>query len=182
MLPKKCIVAITLIWLHTIEAAKRTINFELLSMDCGNISKTVIEHSCDLEKVERNKFVLSIMFVLDHELAKNAEAEILLDLRPTKGQKVVQFLNVKMNACDALNHLSTNPILKTLLIELTRSSNLPYTCPVQANHMYKVANFTVTNNIFPSYTPLLQFNYTLNIYENRKTLVSIIIKGATIPR
>ncbi|XP_059224888.1 uncharacterized protein LOC131997679 [Stomoxys calcitrans] len=133
---------------------------ELHNLTCTCYTDFVKEFVCDLKKLTTDAFVLNGHFMLNRPMDKNAEAGIVIKMNLPKQSKILKFLDVKVTICDSLTNMDKVPLIKEHFNELMTSSTLPVSCPIKANVLYKINNYTITNNFFPIYTPVMDFNYT----------------------
>ncbi|XP_013106649.2 uncharacterized protein LOC106086499 [Stomoxys calcitrans] len=168
--------------INNIESAKRPFDLILHSVEVKNVTDLFQDWDCCLRKLAKNRYAISVMITLSRQLAKNAEIEILIHISQPNTSKIIKFLEVKLNICDALVNLKAAVLIKELFKELMGVSNLPYNCPIKGNVMYNVTDFIVVDKFFPTYTPSLHFNYTLKFYNDRKLIGIYILKGSTVIR
>ncbi|XP_058980024.1 uncharacterized protein LOC131803084 [Musca domestica] len=121
-------------------------------------------------------------FQFARELAKNAEIEVLINVRPLKSKKVMKFFDMKWNVCEALRSFKAIPMVNQIYSELKRTSNLPIACPLKANYLYKLTNLIIRADNFPKYTPTLDFNYTAMFFEDHQMFGKLQTLGAIVPR
>ncbi|XP_059219929.1 uncharacterized protein LOC131995331 [Stomoxys calcitrans] len=180
MLTRISIVLITLGCMQISQSAKRAVGLKLYNFTCTPYSNLIVDYACTLKKWSNTEYAYSTMFKLRHQLSKNAEVEILLDAKPSTGKNLMKLIRIRISICEALNQMFSNPILKTLMIELFRTTNLPYACPINGNYMYNATDCIISDDLVPSYLVNLQFNFTVNFLENRRRFVELLIRGATV--
>ncbi|XP_059224889.1 uncharacterized protein LOC131997680 [Stomoxys calcitrans] len=175
---------IILLWHFSNEmAAKKTLNVELYNLSCSYYTELVKQFSCDFRKLATGIFALNANLVLNRSLAKNAEVAITIAVNLPGQTKKIQVLDVKLKVCDILSNMGKVPMIKKHFNELMRSSTLPILCPIKGNVLYKINNYTITNDFFPNYTPVMNFNYTVDFYESNNRLVcKYFLAGATVAR
>uniref|UniRef100_A0A1I8NJ50 Uncharacterized protein n=1 Tax=Musca domestica TaxID=7370 RepID=A0A1I8NJ50_MUSDO len=108
----------------------------------------------------------------------NTEVNILFDVRPVGGAKVVRFLNLKLKVCDALANMKTNPLVMVFQRKLILHSNLPMACPIMENVLYNISQLTINEEIIPSYAPNMDFNVTLAFFQRQIYLGRVFCQGS----
>ncbi|XP_073811876.1 uncharacterized protein [Musca autumnalis] len=160
----------------------RRFNVIMYSIYC-NHTDTVLRLECHLTKLATDRYVASVKFMHNRNMAQNSVAHAVIYVRTPRTSKVVKFFDFKINVCDALS-MSTYPIplAKDLFDEARRTSNLPYNCPIKGNYLYYMNNYTVTSELLPAYAPIMNFSFILNIYEDDKLIIASETQGGTIPK
>uniref|UniRef100_A0A1I8PM60 Uncharacterized protein n=1 Tax=Stomoxys calcitrans TaxID=35570 RepID=A0A1I8PM60_STOCA len=128
------------------------------------------------------RYLANISLMLNHTIVKDADAHLLVYFNPIKRVKAFKFLDFKMNICDVLSQAITVPIVKVLMDEMRRTSNLPFSCPIKGNFLYSVANYRIDASTLPPYVPIVPFNYSLSFYKNDEKVMGIFVAGATVPK
>ncbi|XP_013118111.1 uncharacterized protein LOC106095420 [Stomoxys calcitrans] len=180
----KLVLFLLMAWgsLTLIMAAKRSFNLVIYNVTCNKYAKRITRFDCTHRKVSTGCYSSDYSIMLDQTLDKDADLQFLVTFIPMKGAKLVKFLDVKINICDALSQSNSSPLLKSLLEEFKKKSDLPNGCPVKGGYLYSVANYSVDSTTLPPYAPILTFNCTVTIFEHNKRIASIRTMGATVPR
>lgn len=114
-----------------LQTAKRSFDVDFKKVTCNNYTLPIKYLYCDLRKLQVNRYSSDIIAILDRQLLDNAELRIQIHYSlPASRSKTIKFLDIKLNICNALDNLKAMPLVKTLFIELMRSSNVPYSCPI----------------------------------------------------
>ncbi|XP_059226467.1 uncharacterized protein LOC131998152 isoform X2 [Stomoxys calcitrans] len=163
-------------------AAKRRFNVELNEYRCNHFGTVIKCLECSFTKVSTNNFVTNTAMEFNQELARNSEFRLLVSFQLPKKDKVIKFLDLKMTICDVLSQMMSVPLVKRIIKETRRTSNMPYACPIKANYLYYMANYSITDELFPTYTPYISFNFSLFYFENGKLFASSNVGGATVPK
>uniref|UniRef100_A0A1I8Q129 MD-2-related lipid-recognition domain-containing protein n=1 Tax=Stomoxys calcitrans TaxID=35570 RepID=A0A1I8Q129_STOCA len=164
-----------------VQAAKPRFKLEFYRYDCLNITQHIKVFQCVFEKDCFNSYIFSERLMFDRDLSDNFEMRVWINLKPMNGKKTLRFVDIKFKCCQVLATSLQMPLLKSLLNELWRSSNIPAECPFKGNFIYKMNNFSFTDSYFPPYAPFLNFTFTMEFFD-RKTLFAITkITGATVP-
>ncbi|XP_019892957.1 uncharacterized protein LOC109612919 [Musca domestica] len=117
------------------------------------------------------------------QLAQNAEVAIKIYVQPPKGNKVIQFLNIKLNICETLKRQNIAvPLIRYFFNEIMRKSNMPFSCPIVKDFAYNLTNFILTDSIFPVYTFYVNFNFSLNFMNDYKSFGEMLLEGRTVPK
>uniref|UniRef100_A0A1I8N3Z0 Arrestin-like N-terminal domain-containing protein n=1 Tax=Musca domestica TaxID=7370 RepID=A0A1I8N3Z0_MUSDO len=155
---------------------------ELNTLNCRQYNSLIKYYSCNLTKVTTNRYFLQANLELNRDLDKGAEIQMIIFVKFTKENKVLKFLDLKVKVCDLYDSKMSSLVIKEVIREMKRVSNFPHSCPVKGNYAYWLTNFTVTENFFPTYTPTIDFNYTLRFYEKKRLLGDMVIEGSTLRR
>ncbi|XP_075167397.1 uncharacterized protein LOC142239487 [Haematobia irritans] len=164
-----------------IKAAKRRFNVEIQEFVCYHFGTVIKSVNCSFNKISTNFFMTNVNVVLNNDLARDSEVRILISFQLPKNNKIITFLDVKLNICDFLSQIMGTPLVKRLMKEVRKTGNLPYACPVKGNYRYYFANYSVTDDLLPPYTPLMKFNFSLSYFEHKKLFASSCIRGSTVP-
>ncbi|XP_059225846.1 uncharacterized protein LOC131997957 [Stomoxys calcitrans] len=183
MLSRKIIFLVLAIHcIDTTETAKRRFNLMLNNVTCIKVNSLMKSFGCSLKNFGTSRYAVDAQFLLERPFEKNAEVHVMVYFTPSLAKKAVKFLDIKLNICDMLSTVISNPLLKVILDETRKSSNLPYRCPVKANFVYTFSNFSLTAETLPLYTPFMKFNFTLNTYDNEELVSKFLLEGTTVPK
>ncbi|XP_075167401.1 uncharacterized protein LOC142239491 [Haematobia irritans] len=176
------IIALSLDTIWRIQTARRSFNLELHRIICSNFSSPLKYAHCSLKKLATNRFATGLNLMLERPLLTNAEVDIEIRYKLTKFRRTVTFWKGKLNICNTLEQIALIPIVRKLFMEVIRSSNMPYACPIEGNILYNLSDFLVTEEIIPPYAPIMNFNYTLTFYDNHTVFAIHQTQGSTTPR
>ncbi|XP_075157689.1 uncharacterized protein LOC142230956 [Haematobia irritans] len=168
--------------IFSVECGKRPFNVHFHNVTCPAYTSLVKLAECDVIKVAKNKYALNVMFLLDRTLPTNVDLRFLFELTPIKGTKIIRILDAKMGICDLLEHSSKVPIIRDVMNEIRRKSNIPISCPVKGNMMYNITNIILTDAQFPLYTPIVYFNISLEFLQKEIHLVTYRLQGLTMQK
>ncbi|XP_037818449.1 uncharacterized protein LOC119608193 [Lucilia sericata] len=102
---------------------------------------------------------------------------------PHSKRKALKFIDIKMNICDAVRSNYEVPLIKTILLELRKSSNIPYQCPLKKDFLYEISNLSVTDKYMtPMSLPTLNFSNGIEIYESNKLIASLFTIGGIVAK
>ncbi|KNC34902.1 hypothetical protein FF38_11084 [Lucilia cuprina] len=161
---------------------KRRYNLVFYEYLCTPHSSVIKIFDCDFRKLRMNHYTFSENLMFGKNMAKGFNVRVYVDVNQWGGKKGIHFINVKMDACEAIKMVFENQVLSTLLVELRRTSNVPYLCPFKGNYLYSFQNFSFTDKFLPNFTPLVNFTFGLDFYEFDKLLGTTKISGATNPK
>lgn len=66
------------------------------------------------------------------------------------------LLNASMNVCNIMSRVKSHPILRIILKELLKSSNIPTSCPIKKG-VYYMKDFSLNEDLLPPFLPLGHF-------------------------
>ncbi|XP_061393964.1 uncharacterized protein LOC133329507, partial [Musca vetustissima] len=161
---------------------QRRFELKVQNFQCKNYSSLLRHLNCDLTKISTGRYYIDFEFELQRNLDKDARVHITSFFTPQNAKKAVKFLDLNLKICDVLKDTNSLSIMKTILAELRKTSNLPYSCPIKANFKYNFINFTLDADTLPPYTPLMSYNFTVKYYENKKLLLTMDVDGSTVSR
>lgn len=102
----------------------------------------------------------------------NIRAEVLEDINDPIVLHVAHFekikgeylhhANVSVSACNVMGRFRNHPILKFVLSQLMKSSNIPTSCPIPKG-IYFVKDFTVSDELLPPFIPTGSFMSTARL-------------------
>lgn len=135
------------------QTAKRPFDVDFKRVICNNFTLPIENVYCNIRKLGINRYATTISVILNRQLNNNSEIRIQIFYRlSSKNNKTIKFMDIKMNICDALDQINSVPLIKRLFNELMRSSNVPYSCPIQG-----VSNRWDRCNIFQSWFLSMKF-------------------------
>ncbi|XP_059223146.1 uncharacterized protein LOC131996957 [Stomoxys calcitrans] len=144
-------------------------------MDCVS----TIKYECSIAKLAISHYNMGMMFELSKDMPRNMDFGLVIYVKPKKGLKYIKFMDTKVNICILLEHGMSVPMLNYLMERVTRNSNVPISCPIRGNSIYNITNVEIASDFFPSYTPIIEFNFSLNLFDNKKRYATYIIEGET---
>ncbi|XP_075163371.1 uncharacterized protein LOC142236007 [Haematobia irritans] len=122
------------------------------------------------------------MFELTSQVPANAEVGVIIFVRVPKSRSSLKFVDVRLNICDVLRHIKSVPIIVKIVNKILEGTNLPLSCPIEGNIMYNLTDIVITDEIFPVYTPSLNFNFTGNYYADDNLVGTFFVKGSTLKK
>ncbi|XP_061388015.1 uncharacterized protein LOC133323073 [Musca vetustissima] len=181
MSKKFLIILFVIYYFYVVKVAKRTFKLQFFSYDCINITSHVQVFDCVFEKEANNRFIFSERLMLTRDMNRNFEMHLWIRVKPLLAKKPLQFLDVKFNVCEFLDQPLQVQLLRGLLIELFRSSNIPLMCPFKGNFLYQMINFSFTDAYFPPYTPALNFTFQMEFFDKKTMFAITRISGDITP-
>ncbi|XP_073811864.1 uncharacterized protein [Musca autumnalis] len=162
-------------------SAKRNFKLQFFNYECINLTQHIKRFECVFEHQVGNSFIFSELLMLDRNMNRNFEMHLWISIKPARGKKSIQFLDVRFNVCEFLEQPLQVQLLKSLLNELFRSSNIPLKCPFKGNFLYTMKNFTFSDAYFPPYTPAVNFTFQMEFFDMRKMFAITKITGDITP-
>uniref|UniRef100_A0A1I8MV70 Uncharacterized protein n=1 Tax=Musca domestica TaxID=7370 RepID=A0A1I8MV70_MUSDO len=160
---------------------KRTFKLQFFDYDCLNLTSHIKVFECVFERQSANRFIFSERLMLSRDMNENFEMHLFISAKPRYGKKKVQFIDVRFNVCEFLNHPLQVQMLRSLLLELFRSSNIPLNCPFKGDFLYKMNNFSFTDAYFPPYTPAVNFTFQMEFFDGKTMFAITRITGDITP-
>ncbi|XP_059223780.1 uncharacterized protein LOC131997218 [Stomoxys calcitrans] len=182
MLPKILFWVIALNCLITDQAAQqRNYNVELRQFICKCLkSRPVQQLECFFKKLETNRYYATGFVMLNQQLDKNLDVQVKFNIG--SGKKIIKFLDVKLNICDTLQRGASTPVIRRIIIELFKCSNLPRKCPIKPNFLFN-ASYILDDSYFPTYfPPSLDVNFTVDFYDNHQKFAILLLQGSIVPK
>ncbi|XP_013099344.2 uncharacterized protein LOC106081722 isoform X1 [Stomoxys calcitrans] len=159
--------------------SKRPFEFEINKFTWHKFDVLVKQFECSIVKLANSKYNTGLMFELSKEMPRNLNLGLVICVKPQKGRKFIKFMDTKVNVCNLLEHVMAVPIMKYIMEKVTRNSNIPISCPLRGNYIYNITNVEISSEIFPPYTPVTEFNFTLNLLDTKKIYATYTIEGET---
>ncbi|XP_075168609.1 uncharacterized protein LOC142240773 [Haematobia irritans] len=175
------LIIISLLHYH-VESAQSRFNLEFYNYECIKVTSRIKIFECVFQKVSSNRFIFNERLMVDQDLNNKFEMRVWVSVRPRNGKKTIKFLDVHLNVCKIFAGSLENLLLRSLLNELRRSSNVPSCCPFKRNFLYQMNNFSFTDALLPLYTPLINFTFGMEFMEEKSLFAITRITGATLPR
>lgn len=85
-----------------------------------------------MTKRDISVYTLDVNYEFDKDLGRSVKLQILVSYIPHNFGKSVQLVNINMNMCEFLTQSMSLPLMKMIMAELRKSSNIPYECPLKA--------------------------------------------------
>uniref|UniRef100_A0A1I8Q3S2 MD-2-related lipid-recognition domain-containing protein n=1 Tax=Stomoxys calcitrans TaxID=35570 RepID=A0A1I8Q3S2_STOCA len=161
----------------TAQSAKSGFELQVHNITCKALTDILKHTSCDFQRVERSRYAINVMFELTRQMPSNIDVNAMLFIKAERAAKAIKFFDFRLRVCDVLTKVLSVPLAKEIMKRVTSSSNIPWSCPVKANVMYNVTNLSVSDDLFPRYTPAIYFNCTLNFYDKQKMVAKFQLQG-----
>ena len=66
------------------------------------------------------------------------------------------LLNASINSCNVMSRLKSHPLLRIILKELLKASNIPTSCPIKKG-IYYMKDFSLNEDLLPPFLPMGHF-------------------------
>ncbi|XP_013113853.2 uncharacterized protein LOC106091755 [Stomoxys calcitrans] len=172
-------IIVVLIGFNQFGMANRHYNIELHNLSCAKSEARLKEFNCSFQQTAPNRYNVSVSFLLYRQLSSKAEARLLIHIKSKKSMKALKFFDAKLNLCDLLHKQIPFPLVRDIFLEASRSINAPMACPVRTDFLYNISNFRLSENFYPTYTILVEYNVSLIFYEDNVSFASFRLQGAT---
>ncbi|XP_011291112.2 uncharacterized protein LOC101901684 [Musca domestica] len=152
--------------------------YKMKNVTCRTYNEELVKRlGCDFTKHRINNYVISLQLLFTRDLDRSFKAHFAIDLMPTNSRQIIHLINVRFNCCVFLQRSLENQLIRPLMIELKRVTNLPKQCPYKKDVLYQVKNFSLSEALIPTYLPTVNFNATLNLYDRNEIIVIIQFLG-----
>uniref|UniRef100_A0A1I8PI71 Uncharacterized protein n=1 Tax=Stomoxys calcitrans TaxID=35570 RepID=A0A1I8PI71_STOCA len=165
-----------------VAAKERNFNVECRQTLCKAINPQIIKRfECSAKKIGPSSHLGNSVFMFNQQLDTNFDMH--LKIHVGTGGKIVKFLDLKMNVCETLFRGMSIPLVKKIMIDVLKSSNIPRKCPFKANFLYNMSDLIVDDSYFPKFTPTpMDLNFSIDYLENQKKFAILRIEAATVPK
>ncbi|ALC45128.1 CG34260 [Drosophila busckii] len=139
--------------------------------------KAAHEFSCSCLQAKQSS--ISVRFNLTQEI-RAFNLQIILDVLRKDNSKIT-VVNITVDGCKYLKSLYNNFVYGKYFRGIQRVSNLPKSCPVAANTLYEIRNFTVvTDANYPSNVPPVNYVLRIKLIQHDKPMAEVIAAGAPL--
>lgn len=116
--------------------------------------------------------MMSLRFMVNQDIAREFKWEIsvICDIN----RRNITYLNTTIEYCESRFMGPKHIILGFILEEINRKGNVPTECPLKANVMYEVFNFTLDPKYAPIIFPTLKWTTLLKFFFKNK--IGLIIQ------
>ncbi|XP_049313709.1 uncharacterized protein LOC115066019 [Bactrocera dorsalis] len=121
-----------------------------------------------------NKIVIYVEFKLYEDTYFTAD--IKLDMLRANNKKM-NLLNTHQDGCKLFSGLSNSRLLKIISDQIVQVTNIPLKCPLLANKLYIVNNYTLTADPLPSFIQPLHWVIQTKFKLNNKYVGYMILQG-----
>ncbi|XP_075167833.1 uncharacterized protein LOC142239994 [Haematobia irritans] len=178
---KISVILVILYILSKSQAVKRKFEIVIHNVSCMHYDDVVKHLECAVVENAKNSYVLSAAFELSRTMPNTMDIHIIATIKYAKKLGIIKFLDVKYRVCDIIAHIRLVPFVKQVLDQVTRHSNIPIACPLNAKVFYNISNVVIDRNFLPTYTPIVDVIVTINITYNEKHAAIYKVEGSTIP-
>ncbi|KAM7357600.1 uncharacterized protein ACRADG_002881 [Cochliomyia hominivorax] len=100
-----------------------------------------------------------------------------------KDNRSMNLMNADFDGCLVLQLAYTKTAaFKVAMAELIRTSNIPRKCPVIANKLFYVNNYTINAKDYPNIIPAMNWRLIMKFYIGKSYQGKMIIKGEVTKR
>lgn len=96
---------------------------------------------CDFTKSHINNYIISLQMLFTRDLDRSFRAHFAIDLMPTNSRQIIHLIDVRFNCCVFLQRSLENQLIRPLMIELKRVTNLPKQCPYKKVRHCQMVDF-----------------------------------------
>ncbi|XP_058982102.1 uncharacterized protein LOC131804003 [Musca domestica] len=147
-----------------------------------NDGQVMLRNDCNMIALPMNRFIVNETLEFSQDMGEKIQLRFVVLYKIPIASKELPFLNVSMGLCELLESKMSSVLMRSVVDELRKSSNLPYACPMKKNYIYKLENFTLTESLLPPYIPIVNFKFSVEMFENGRSLGYLKTQGATIKR
>ncbi|KAI8122517.1 hypothetical protein CVS40_6578 [Lucilia cuprina] len=162
------------------QCAKRRFDLEFYNFTCQAFGKRLKQIDCSFTKFSNEHYSFTEAATFDRDMGKGLKLRLWIDVKQRLLKKYFRFVDVKLEACDALTHTFEQQFLKMIVMEYKRTTNLPTQCPFKGNHQYKMDNFSIKTENFPAYMPECNFTFGYDLYEINTLFATSRIMGSIV--
>ena len=119
----------------------------------------------------QNQTMLTVRLQFSQVLAK--DITLIFSIHAEINGQNSTYLNVKLDFCEALLSAQNHFILRKLHHELQRKSSVHLECPLKANVMYEVQNFSIDSKYVLSFFPSVKWMALVKYYYNNKRVLNL---------
>ncbi|XP_050336584.1 uncharacterized protein LOC126763292 [Bactrocera neohumeralis] len=121
-----------------------------------------------------NKIVIYVEFKLYEDT--HFTADIKLDMLRANDKKM-NLLNTHQDGCNLFSGVHNSRLLKIISDQIVHVTNLPLKCPLLANKLYIVNNYTLTADPLPSFIQPLHWVIQTKFKLNKKYVGYMLLQG-----
>ncbi|XP_036336425.1 uncharacterized protein LOC118746664 [Rhagoletis pomonella] len=89
--------------------------------------------------------------------------------------RIIRFMDATTDGCKLLN--TKNKLFQLFSKEIIRVSNFPRSCPLSANKLYFVRNYSIDPEEFPVFLPTLHWIVQVQILKEKVVVASVYLQG-----
>ncbi|XP_064541153.1 uncharacterized protein LOC135430412 [Drosophila montana] len=158
--------------------AKRPLTVALKNFSCAALVPAITnEFSCIFNR-KRNDPSMSVRFKLN-EAVKQFSVLVDFDILKRDNTKM-SVAHIKLDGCQYLRSAFKNNFYGKIFTRLQKVSNLPKSCPVQANKLFEIRNYTITLDKIPVAMPALTYHVRLKILKFDEKIGDVFIEAAVV--
>ncbi|KAH8410812.1 hypothetical protein KR222_010798, partial [Zaprionus bogoriensis] len=159
-------------------ALQRRFTIELNSFNCtAYVPSMAHEFSCILHR-KRVYPAFSVRFNLT-KTVKDFTIVIKQDILK-KGNTTMHIARNELNGCKFLAAFYSNTIYAKFFKRILSVSTLPKRCPIPANQLFEIRNYTTLLDEFPVRLPAMQYQMRLKFSKTGRQFADILVEGAVV--
>lgn len=105
--------------------------------------KRIKEMDCSFVKFSDDHFGFTETAMFTKEFGNELKIRLWIDIKQRLLQKYIRFIDLKVEACSALAASFDQPVLKTIVAEYKRTTNLPTSCPFKSVIFRSLGTFII---------------------------------------
>uniref|UniRef100_A0A1I8P3L0 MD-2-related lipid-recognition domain-containing protein n=1 Tax=Stomoxys calcitrans TaxID=35570 RepID=A0A1I8P3L0_STOCA len=181
MLNKHLSLLILIEFLAPSQTLRRPFNIDIQRVTCTTFDKLVDHLECNSAKQATSRYAFSVFFKLSDTMPLHTEVAILIRIKTKNALRSLKIFDIKVSVCDLLKQVKLVPLVKEIIGQLGKHSNLPSSCPITAK-MYNISNVIISDEIFPIHGIVADFNFSLTFVDRQKHVATYTVQGTTWPK
>lgn len=162
---------------------------------------------CQITKVDTSVYAISADIIFGKVMNRDFNVQFYVELLPiaVKMKKLIRFVDINMNMCDALSTKFDMPLVQKIVIEIRRTGNIPFQCPFNEvlsihmyifillslyfdliyllqNFLYTIYNFTFSDKYFINIMPHVNFVTGMDFYSTDVMIGNMKANGKIVPK
>ncbi|XP_034101936.1 uncharacterized protein LOC117566504 [Drosophila albomicans] len=172
------VIAIAILSFQSLNEAKRPFTIEINNFTCRTLDPSWgHEFSCIIYR----KRIVPVMYARFSLKETANDFNLWLDVGILKKDKTkISIGRHKLDGCKFLESFYSNNIFGKFFKRILSVSNFPKGCPVPANTVFEIRNYTVLVDEYPPNVPALTHQLTLQIEKDNKIIADVYVEGSII--
>ncbi|XP_075168650.1 uncharacterized protein LOC142240806 [Haematobia irritans] len=158
----------------------RTLALEIRNITCVKFTNLLQSIECEYHKIAIDDYGFSVRYSFTRDMASSLIARFVIDIKPEILNKEIRLIDYRINSCILLKQKTSQWFMKRFLNEFKRTNNLPTSCPLKANFVYRMDNFTVNSDWIPRMLTLSDFIFTIELYNRQQRIGMWTIYGGVV--
>ncbi|XP_059223352.1 uncharacterized protein LOC131997082 [Stomoxys calcitrans] len=174
------LILISLLYIETEE--ERNFFMDVTNTTCAKFGKQLRFIECESFKFCSSHYGISVRTIFTRDMGRTLSGRVLMKGTLRKSNRTITILDIRIHACSALKQMTSNMFVKRILIAFKKTNNLPTNCPLKANVLYRMDNFSVSDTYIPTFWPLFNFTYTVELYDRSYLFAMWEVSGGLVPK